>query len=162
MSIPPREVSEWCAHYLGAPAAGVIFSTQQISSVIGVRLLDDRRVVVKVRPPAERIRTCTAIQQLLWERGFPCPQPLAGPAPYGDAIATAEALVDGGAACLGSGSLDRRVEGEEGARSRRPSDRRRSRRPRSGTPTSGRSPDVSTGSLARIVGSSTWMSTSPA
>lgn len=76
----------------------MIFSVQQISSVTGLRLSDGRRVVVKVRPPAERIRTCAAVQQLLWERGFPCPQPLAGPAPYGDAIATAEALVDGGGA----------------------------------------------------------------
>lgn len=98
VSIPPRELSEWCALYLGAPAERVIFSTQQISSVTGLRLLDGRRVVVKVRPTAERIRTCTAVQKLLWERGFACPQALAGPSPYGDAVATAEALVDGGAA----------------------------------------------------------------
>lgn len=98
MSIPSRELSEWCARHLGYPAEEVIFSIQQISAVTGLRLSDGRRVVVKVRPPAERIRTCAAVQQLLWERGFPCPQPLAGPAPYGDAIATAEALVDGGGA----------------------------------------------------------------
>lgn len=104
MNIPPREVSEWCARHLGAPAEDVIFSLQQISSVTGVRLRDGRCVVVKVRPPAERIRSCAAIQQLLWDRGFPCPQPLAGPAPYGDAIATAEALVGGGAALPRAGA----------------------------------------------------------
>lgn len=104
MNVPPRELSEWCARYLGAPAEEVIFSIQQISSVTGLRLRDGRRVVVKVRPPAERIRTCAAIQHLLWERGFACPQPLAGPAAYGDAIATAEALVDGGAALPRAGA----------------------------------------------------------
>lgn len=96
MDTPTRELSDWCALNLGAPAEDVLLSVQKISSVTGVRLRDGCRVVVKVRPPAERIHTCAGIQQLLWERGFPCPQPLAGPAPFGDALATAEALVDGG------------------------------------------------------------------
>lgn len=74
----------------------MIFETQQISTVIGVRLRGGRKVIVKMRAPAERIGTCAAVQRLLWERGFPCPQPLAGPAPYASAVATAEACIEGG------------------------------------------------------------------
>lgn len=95
--IPPEALAAWCRAWLGAEPSRVLFETQYISLVVGVRLSDGRDVVVKVRAPHERIRACVMVQQHLWATGFPCPQPLAGPAPLGDRSATAEAYVPGGA-----------------------------------------------------------------
>jgi hypothetical protein len=64
--------------------------------VIGVRLRDGRRVVVKVRPASARLVDVFAVQRAVHERGFPCAEPLAGPAPLGDRLATAEAYVPPG------------------------------------------------------------------
>src|SRR5439155_5413725 len=44
----------------------------------------------------ERLAGCLAVQRHLWSAGFPCPEPLAGPAPLGDLVATAERYVGGG------------------------------------------------------------------
>jgi hypothetical protein len=60
-----------------------------------MRLADGREVVLKMRPPAERIATCISVQRYAWEHGFPCPEPLTGPHPLGDLAATAEAYVRG-------------------------------------------------------------------
>jgi hypothetical protein len=49
--------------------------------------------VVKVRPPSPRLAGCFAVQHRLWQAGFPCPEPLVGPRPFGDNVATAEALL---------------------------------------------------------------------
>ena len=62
----------------------------------GLRLADGREVVVKARPPAARLAGCVAVQAALAGAGFPCPRPLAGPAPLGPLAATAEELVAGG------------------------------------------------------------------
>jgi hypothetical protein len=51
---------------------------------------------VKIRPAAERIAGCSAVHRHLFAKGFPCPEPLAGPAPFGSRIATAEAYLPGG------------------------------------------------------------------
>lgn len=51
---------------------------------------------MKVRQPTARLHGCFAVQMHLWTAGYPCPQPLAGPAPLGALVATAETLVDGG------------------------------------------------------------------
>jgi hypothetical protein len=65
--------------------------------VIGLRLADGRAVLVKVRPGSPRLAACVAFQRRLFESGYPCPEPLTGPIPFGDDIATAEAYVPGGA-----------------------------------------------------------------
>jgi hypothetical protein len=52
--------------------------------------------VVKARRPSRRIEPCFDVQQFMWATGYPCPQPLAGPAPLGSLTATAERLVSGG------------------------------------------------------------------
>ena len=38
----------------------------------------------------------------LFESGYPCPEPLSGPAPFGDGMATAEVYVPGGAVLPGA------------------------------------------------------------
>jgi hypothetical protein len=88
----------WCVRWLGAAPADVLFRRGHLSVVFGLRLADGRQVVVKIRPAAERIAGCVAAQRYLFEAGFPCPRPLAGPAPLGDGSATAEELVPGGGA----------------------------------------------------------------
>jgi hypothetical protein len=88
---------------LGSPPAGEIFRSGYLSAVIGLRLAVDRAVVVKVRPGSPRIAACVEIQRWLFESGYPCPEPLTGAVPFGDAVATAEAYVPGGAMLPGAG-----------------------------------------------------------
>ncbi|MGC7095820.1 phosphotransferase [Amycolatopsis lurida] len=82
--------------HLGSPPADEIFRTGHLSAVIGLRLADDREVVVKVRPDAPRIAACVDIQRHMFQAGYPCPQPLTGAEPFGEDVATAEAYVPGG------------------------------------------------------------------
>jgi hypothetical protein len=74
-------VDDWCRRWLGA--GEVLFTAGHLARVVGVRLTDGREVVVKVRPAAGRLAGCTDVQRALWEAGFPCPRPLAGPRPAG-------------------------------------------------------------------------------
>jgi hypothetical protein len=71
--------------------------------VIGTRLADGREVVVRVRPAAPRIAACTEVQRRLFDAGYPCPQPLAGPALLGEFVATAESCISGGVVLPDSG-----------------------------------------------------------
>jgi hypothetical protein len=60
-------------------------------------LADGRQAVVKVRPYEDRLYGCADAQRALWMAGFPSPEPLVGPVPYGDGrAANAEVLVAGG------------------------------------------------------------------
>jgi hypothetical protein len=90
------EVEAWCERWLGAKPIRVLFEVAHLSRVTGLRLTDGREVVVKVRPPADRLQACVHVQRHLWAVGFPCPEPLAGPQPLGTMTATAEAFVPGG------------------------------------------------------------------
>jgi hypothetical protein len=90
-------LAQWCEVHLGSRPAGELFRSGHLSVVIGLRLDDGRAVVVKVRPASPRIAACTEVQRRLFESGYPCPEPLTGAEPLGDAVATAEAFVPGGA-----------------------------------------------------------------
>lgn len=97
----PAEVDErvldaWCARHLGASVARRTFQTGHLSAVYGLRLVDGREVVVKVRPAQARLEACTRVQRALWQTGFACPQPLAGPFPLGGYAASAESALPGG------------------------------------------------------------------
>jgi Phosphotransferase enzyme family len=96
-------LAAWCELHLGSPAKRELFRTGHLTCVIGTRLADGREVVVRVRPAAPRIATCTQVQRRLSESGYPCPRPLAGPAPLGEHEATAESYLPGGAVLPGSG-----------------------------------------------------------
>ena len=91
-----EELTAWCRRELGAEPEVVLFRAGYLSEVTGLRLADGRGVVLKARPPAPRLAGCVAVQGALAEAGFPCPRPLAGPAPLGRLAATAEELVSGG------------------------------------------------------------------
>ena len=89
-------VDAWCTEHLGSAPAAELFRSGHLSAVIGVRLADGREVVVKVRPALPRIAACVEVQRHMFDAGYPCPAPLAGPAPFGNGVATAEACVPGG------------------------------------------------------------------
>jgi len=90
------EVHTWCLSHLGSGVDQTLFHTGHLSEVVGVRLTDGRRIVVKIRPPAARLAACAQVQQALWQAGIPCPRPLAGPAPLGERTASAESLIRDG------------------------------------------------------------------
>ena len=101
--VDPASLTAWCELHLGSPAAGELFRTGHLARVIGARLSDGREVVVRVRPGAPRIAACIEVQRRLYVSGYPCPEPLAGPAPFGAYEATAEGYVPGGVMLPGSG-----------------------------------------------------------
>ena len=94
--IDPGHLGRWCAEHLGSPPTAELFRSGNLSAVIGLRLADDREVVVKVRPHSPRLAACVEVQRRMFDAGYPCPEPLSGPAPFGDGTATAEAYVPGG------------------------------------------------------------------
>lgn len=94
--VQPDQLDAWCKQWLGAEPTQVLFEAGNLSDVIGLQLADGRAVVVKARPPVDRILACVQVQHYLWAAGFPCPQPLVGPVPLGTLTATAEAFVPGG------------------------------------------------------------------
>jgi hypothetical protein len=92
----------WCAEHLGSTPAAELFRAGYLSQVVGLRLADDREVVVKVRPASPRIAACVEVQRRMFESGYPCPEPLSDPASFGDGVATAEVYVPGGAMLPGA------------------------------------------------------------
>jgi len=101
--VDAASLAVWCEKHLGSAAERELFRAGHLTRVIGTRLADGREVVVRVRPAATRIAACTEVQRHLFAAGFPCPQPLAGPAPLGGHEATAETYTGGGATLPGSG-----------------------------------------------------------
>jgi hypothetical protein len=95
--VDPGRLAHWCAEYLGSAPAEEIFRSGYLSAVIGLRLADGRAVVVKVRFGSPRLAACVEVQRRLFESGYPCPEPLTGPIPFGVHVATAETYIPGGA-----------------------------------------------------------------
>jgi hypothetical protein len=83
-------LADWGSLHLGARPVTELFRTGHLSFVVGVELDDGREVVIKAREPSHRLDAATEIQEALSRTGFPCPSPLAGPAPLGSLTATAE------------------------------------------------------------------------
>jgi len=101
--VEPARLAQWCAKHLGSTPVDEIFRSGYLSRVTGLRLADGRAVVVKVRPDSPRIAACVEVQRRLFESGYPCPEPLTAPAPFGDHVATAEVYVSGGATLPSAG-----------------------------------------------------------
>jgi hypothetical protein len=100
MNVTPNSdtLAAWCQRYLGSVPEETLFTTGNLAKVFGLRLADGRRVVVKIRPSEARQVGCAVVQRHLWQAGFPCPEPLAGPVPWdgGSLAANAETLIPGG------------------------------------------------------------------
>jgi Phosphotransferase enzyme family len=102
-AVDRADLAAWCDLHLGSPVVGELFRGGHLARVIGARLADGREIVVRVRPSAPRVVACTEVQRRLFESGYPCPQPLAGPAGFGGCQATAESYVPGGVMLPASG-----------------------------------------------------------
>ncbi|HLM20833.1 MAG TPA: hypothetical protein VK390_04825 [Propionibacteriaceae bacterium] len=92
-----RALWEWCQRRLGSEPEQVLFETGYLSQVIGLRLIDGRDIVVKVRAWQERLTGCGQVQHSLSVAGFPAPRLLVPPERLGQLGVSAEALVPGGA-----------------------------------------------------------------
>ena len=51
---------------------------------------------MEVAQASPRIAGCVEVQRRMFESGYPCPEPLGGPASFGIGVATAESYVPGG------------------------------------------------------------------
>jgi hypothetical protein len=69
----PELVAAWCERWLGPKPTHVLFHQGHLSQVIGLRLGDGSAVVLKLRPPSERLSACVIVQRHLWAAGFPAP-----------------------------------------------------------------------------------------
>ncbi|MGW3347164.1 phosphotransferase [Nonomuraea rubra] len=92
----PDWLPAWCLDQLGGEPADVLFRSQQVSMVFGLRLTGGRNVVVKARADDGRAASCVAAQARLAERGFPCARPLTPVAGVGALAVHAEEFRPGG------------------------------------------------------------------
>jgi phosphotransferase family enzyme len=89
----------FCVTELGSGVADVLFRTTSVGVVVGVRLVDGRRVVVKAHQPREsraRLQAVHDLQLELFRAGVPCPEPLVPPRPLGSGFTTAQAFIGSG------------------------------------------------------------------
>ena len=94
-----RALADFCQAQLGSPVAETLFRATSVGVVAGLRLADDRRVVVKAHQPREsrsRLEEVHRVQAHLHREGFPCPRPLLPPTRLGEGLAVVEELVDDG------------------------------------------------------------------
>ena len=113
LSVPldglPDWLPGWCLDHLGGEPAGVLFQSQQVSMVFGLRLAGGRDVVVKARADDGRAASCVAVQARLAERGFPCARPLTPVVGVGALAVHAEEFRPGGEVLHGDSPDDRRA-----------------------------------------------------
>ncbi|NUT42744.1 MAG: phosphotransferase [Thermoactinospora sp.] len=92
----PEWLPAWCCDHLGGVPTEVLFRSQQVSTVVGLRLRSGRDVVVKARADGGRAAACVAAQARLAERGFPCARPLTPVVEVGALAVHAEEFRPGG------------------------------------------------------------------
>ncbi|GHO90509.1 hypothetical protein KSF_005570 [Reticulibacter mediterranei] len=98
----PQKIAEhidsFCQAELGAAVEEYLFYEASIGAVCGVRLMDQRRIVVKVHHarPLAFLQAMVQVQHYLLAHGYPCPKPLLAPRPLAQGIATTEVLMDEG------------------------------------------------------------------
>ena len=93
----PPWADAWCRRVLGARAVALLFFVSHLSEVVGLRLADGRKVVVKRRVDRSgRTGSCVTAQRLLAEQGFPCPMPVTEVIFDGGFAVHAERFVQGG------------------------------------------------------------------
>jgi hypothetical protein len=93
-------IDAFAREQLGAGVTGYLFYSASIGSTHGIELEDGRRVVIKVRPPAESnpylpldrgsLEKVVVAQRYLADAGYPCPTPLLGPVVLARGLATVE------------------------------------------------------------------------
>lgn len=89
----------FCSCMLGSSVEEVLFCDVSIGAAFGLRLGNARRVVLKAHRPDRDPGFLSCVHRVrlhLADRGFPCPRPVLGPAPFGAGLATVDQLVDAG------------------------------------------------------------------
>ncbi|GHO42567.1 phosphotransferase [Ktedonospora formicarum] len=89
----------YCEEHLGVSVAEFLFYESSQGAVVGLRLVDERRVVLKVHQPGqsfEFLRAVQEVQRYLVTNGYPCPCPIAGPERLAQGIVVVEELIDDG------------------------------------------------------------------
>lgn len=89
----------FCCKQLGSPVADYLFYESSIGAVCGMRLEDQRCVVVKVHQPTRSLgslRAVVQVQRYLLAHGYPCTTPLLDPQPLAYGIATTEEFTEEG------------------------------------------------------------------
>ena len=99
-------IEEFCRHHLDSRVRGYLFYGASIGSTHGIQLEDDRKIVIKVRPPPETnpdlsfdlesLGSICKVMNWLADRNSPCPKLLLGPTPLARGLATVEELLDRG------------------------------------------------------------------
>lgn len=102
-SVSAAELDAWLAdtvrERLGVDVAEIEFRSGRIDAVYGVRLADDRKVVLKVhRPPVDvdGLAASREVLRYLASTGYPCPEPVDGPVTRGEHVVTIETLLERG------------------------------------------------------------------
>ncbi len=93
------DLDSFCTARLGSGVKEAFFCELSVGAAFGLRLYDDRRVLLKVHPPDQTLRFLEAVylvQRHLYARGFPCPEPICGPLSFARGLASVEAFVDEG------------------------------------------------------------------
>ncbi len=89
----------YCREQLGSGVDRSLFAAASVGAVFGLALADGRRVAVKAHKPSVTrayLNAMQTAQRHLAASGVPAPQPLAGPAPLGSGLGTAETLLANG------------------------------------------------------------------
>jgi hypothetical protein len=92
-------IDTFCKDELGANVADFLFYESSVGAVCGIRLVDGRRVVVKVHQSSRSLdflQAVVRVQRYLISHGYPCTKPLLDPRPLAHGIATTEDFVDEG------------------------------------------------------------------
>lgn len=90
----------FCSKVLGSVPRETLFVRTSVGVVFGLELESSQRVVVKAHQPRQSaafLRCVFETQRQLATAGFPCPRPVAPPAPIGSGFATVEEWVENGA-----------------------------------------------------------------
>ena len=97
----PLLIEETVLHFVESRlgrVAETVFYRPGVGVVVGLRLDGRAGVVIKVHRwnvTSDRLAAVQRVQQKMVEIGQPAPEPLTGPEPLGDGIATIETLLDG-------------------------------------------------------------------
>lgn len=91
--IDPSLLESWCRRELQAGPGRLLFAGGHLAAVFGLQLDDARKVVIKLHADSERLDAVVSIQRALFDAGYPCPEPLAGPSGLDGRVATAETYV---------------------------------------------------------------------
>ena len=64
-------IATWCRRWLGAEPTDILFHQEHLSQVTGLRLANGVEVVLKARPPSDRLAGCAATTRLGYRISVP-------------------------------------------------------------------------------------------